>query len=378
MAFLTLNREALRYNYNFLDKLFKDRGIAWGVVSKLLCGNELFIKELLKMGVDEIHDSRISNLGVIKSINPKVQTVYIKPPAKENIDSIIEFADVSFNSEFDTIKLLSEEAQKQNKTHKVVIMIEMGDLREGVLGEELMDFYAKIVDLPNIEISGIGTNLNCLNGVMPTQDKLIQLSLYKQLIEARFDIKIPWVSGGTSVVVPLMLKNMRPMGVNHFRVGEALFFGNDLFTGEIMPGMRDDVFKLYAQIIELTEKPKIPTGYLSTNVDGKTFEMDDQDFGATSYRAIIDLGLLDIQTEYLKPTDKNLEIIEASSDMLVLDLGETDRNYKVGDMLTFNLQYMGALRIMNSDYIEKRVVESDEEQEKHMNNAVQAEKKVKK
>ena len=357
MAFLTLNRESLKFNYNFLDQLFKERGITWGIVSKLLCGNKLYIQELLDLGIEEIHDSRVSNLKVVKSLSKTVQTVYIKPPAKRSIKAVVQYADVSFNSEFETIKMLSEEAGRQNKVHKIIIMIEMGDLREGVLGEELMEFYGKILNLPNIEIRGIGTNLNCLNGVMPTQDKLIQLSLYKQLIDAKFNIKIPFVSGGTSVVVPLMLKNMRPRAVNHFRVGEALFFGNDLFTGEPIEGMKTDVFKLYAEIIELNEKPKIPTGYLSTNVDGKTFEMDDQDFGATSYRAIIDIGLLDIQTEYLVPEDEDLEIIEASSDMLVLDLGKTDRDYKVGDLLTFNLKYMGALRLLNSDYIEKKVVE---------------------
>jgi predicted amino acid racemase len=47
------------------------------------------------------------------------------------------------------------------------------------MGEELIEFYGKILSLP-IEIRGIGTNLNCLSGIMPTQDKLIQLSLYKQ------------------------------------------------------------------------------------------------------------------------------------------------------------------------------------------------------
>ncbi|MGK7392219.1 MAG: alanine racemase [Candidatus Cyclobacteriaceae bacterium M2_1C_046] len=356
MAFLTLNRESLKHNYNFLEKLFKERNISWGIVTKLLCGNKKYIQEILNLGMKEIHDSRISNLKVVKSLDPSVQTVYIKPPAKRSIPSIVKYADVSFNSEFDTISMLSKEAGKQGKKHKVVIMIEMGDLREGVLGEDLMDFYAQIIKLPNIEISGIGTNLNCLNGVMPTQDKLIQLSLYKQLIEAKFNIKIPWVSGGTSVVLPLLLKNMRPMAVNHFRLGEALFFGNDLFTNENIPEMKHDVFKLYAEIIELNEKPTVPTGYLSTNVDGKSFEIEDQDFGATSYRAIVDIGLLDIQTEYLVPEDPDLEIIEASSDMLVLDLGATNRDLKVGDLVKFNLKYMGALRLLNSNYISKEVI----------------------
>lgn len=355
MAFIKLYKDKLRENYMFLDNLFTQRGIEWGIVSKILCGNETFLQELINLGIKEIHDSRISNLKVIKRLSPEVQTVYIKPPAKRSIRSIVKYADVSFNSELATIQMLSDEAVRQKKSHKIIIMIEMGDLREGVLGEELLDFYEGVLKLPNILISGIGTNLNCLHGVMPSQDKLIQLSLYKQLIEAKFNIEIPWVSGGTSVAIPLMLANMRPMAVNHFRVGETLFFGNDLFTNKLIEGMHADVFKLFAEVIELSEKPVVPTGVLGHNVEGKQFEFEEPDFSKTSHRAILDIGLLDIQPEYLIPDNPNLRIAEASSDMLIIDLGQSAQNYAVGDLISFRLKYMGALRIMNSDYITKVV-----------------------
>ena len=356
MAFLELYKDRLKHNYNYLASLFEGRGIEWGVVTKLLCGNKNYIKEIIDLGATEIHDSRISNLKVVKSISEDVQTVYIKPPAKRSIPNVVKYADVSFNTSFTTIKMLSKEAQKQNKVHKIIIMIEMGDLREGVLGENVIEFYEKIFELPNINISGIGTNLNCLHGVMPSQDKLIQLSLYKQLIEAKFNRKIPWVSGGTSVTIPLLLKEMRPMGVNHFRVGEILYFGLNLFTMKKVDGMKDDVFKLYAEIIELYEKPKVPIGELAENPSGDILEINEEDYGKTSYRAIIDIGLLDISPEYLIPDDGTIEVTGASSDMLVIDLGETTRDYKVGDLISFKLRYMGALSILNSDYIDKKII----------------------
>lgn len=354
MAFLKLYKNKLRENYIFLDTIFKERNIEWGVVTKLLCGNTLFIKELVDLGVTEMYDSRISNLKKIKKIDSNITTAYIKPPSKENIEKVVKYADVSFNTEIFTIKMLSEEAKKQNKTHKIIIMIEMGDLREGVLGEELLSFYEQIFSLPNIEIIGIGTNLNCLSGVMPTQDKLIQLSLYEQLIEAKFNVKIPWVSGGTSVAIPLLLKNARPMAVNHFRIGEALFFGKDLFTGETIEGMHNDVFKLYAQIIEITEKPDNPIGELGENVAGNTYEINEEtDLSQTSLRAILDIGLLDMQPQYLSPENENISIVDASSDMMVIDISSSEKNYKIGDLVSFKLQYMGALYLLNSDYIEK-------------------------
>ncbi|MGA9638116.1 alanine racemase, partial [Flavobacterium sp.] len=159
MAFIKLYRTKLEENYKFLDTIFKSRNIDWGVVSKLLCGNTIYLKEVIALGVTEIHDSRVSNLRKVKKINPNIQTVYIKPPAQRSVPDIVKYADVSFNTEIYTIKLLSEEAKKQNKTHKIIIMIEMGDLREGVMGEELIAFYGEILKLSNIEIRGIGTNL---------------------------------------------------------------------------------------------------------------------------------------------------------------------------------------------------------------------------
>lgn len=355
MAVLKLYREKLKHNYQFLDKLFKSQGIEWAVVTKLLCGNEAYLQELLDLGTQEVCDSRIQNLQTIKELDPSVQTVYIRPPEQTNLEDIVRYADVTFNSESTVIRQLSEEAQRQNKTHKVVIMIELGDLREGIMGEHLIDFYESIFELPNIKVVALGSNLNCLHGVMPSQDKLIQLSLYKQLIEATFNKKIPYITGGTSVVLPLLFRRQIPKGINHFRIGETLYFGNDLITEEPIEGMQTDVIRLFTEIIEITKKPKVPIGQLSTNPSGDLYEIDEEDYGKTSYRAILDIGLLDISPDHLVLDAPGIEIVNASSDMLIVDLGNNDEGYKVGDVLSFGLEYMGALHLLNSDYIEKVV-----------------------
>ena len=356
MAYINLYTDRLKHNYNHLDKVFKKNNIDWAIVTKLLCGNENYLHEVLKLGIKEVCDSRLSNLKKIKKLAPEVQTVYIKPPPKRSIKTVVKYADVSFNSESSTIQMLSEEAVRQNKTHRVTIMIELGDLREGIMGENLIDFYSRVFDLPNIEIVAIGANLNCLHGVMPSEDKLIQLSLYKQLVEASFKKKIPWITGGTSVTFPLLSRKQVPKSINHFRIGETLYFGNNLITGKTVRGMKSGVIRLYSEILEITEKPKVPIGELADNPSGETYEIDESDYGKTSYRAIIDIGLLDVQPDYLIPDDPEINVVSASSDMLILDLGDTKRNYKVGGIISFNLKYMGALQLLNSDYIEKRVV----------------------
>ncbi|MCD4657844.1 MAG: alanine/ornithine racemase family PLP-dependent enzyme, partial [Planctomycetes bacterium] len=189
----------------------------------------------------------------------------------------------------------------------------------------------------------------------PNTDKLIQLSLYEQLIEAKFERYIPYVSGGSSVVIPLILSNILPKGINHFRVGETLFLGTDVYHSKLIEGMEHDIFKLYAEIIELTEKPSVPSHDLGTDIESKYLDNCCYGSGEKSYRAIINLGLLDVDQAHLWSSDKSIEFVGASSDMIVIDLKNNPNKYKVGDSLEFNMDYMGILRLMNSKYIEKRI-----------------------
>ncbi|HKK59960.1 MAG TPA: alanine/ornithine racemase family PLP-dependent enzyme [Salinivirga sp.] len=356
MAFIELDREKLHHNYQFLKRTFDKNNIEFGIVTKLLCGHNAYLKEVINLGVGQVCDSRISNLKKIKNIDSEVETVYIKPPAKRSIKSIVAYADISLNTESYTIKLLSEEAQRQDKVHKIIIMIEMGDLREGVMREDFIDFYEKVFEMPNIEVVGIGTNLSCMSGVMPSPDKLIQLSLYEQLIEARFSRNVPYVSGGTSVTLPMLLQGMLPPGINHYRLGETLYLGNNLINDKPIKGMKQNALTLYAELIELTEKPIVPEGDLGENVDGQKAEIDPKDVGKTAYRGLLDIGLLDIDPRHIEPFDADVEIAGASSDMIVIDLGSDQPRYKVGDLIRLRMTYMGALGVMNSNYIEKRIV----------------------
>ncbi len=355
MAHITLSIPKLKHNFDHLNELLGERGIQWAAVSKLLCGNKMYLEELVQLGMKQLCDSRVSNLKSIKSISEDIETIYIKPPPKHSIADVVRFADISFNTEIDTIELLSQEAQRQSKVHQIIIMIEMGELREGVLRDELLSFYERVFELPNIEVVGLGTNLTCMYGVLPSHDKLIQLCLYEQLIEAKFNREIPLVSGGSSVTLPLIHQNLLPKGINHFRIGESLFLGNDVYNHGVLENMECDVFQLFAEIIELTEKPKVPIGDLGTNLTGEMMEFHDQSQHEVSFRAILDLGLLDLDENHVKLKNPNFKVVGVSSDMLVVDLGNNPDGLEVGDVLEFKLDYMGILRLMNSKYVEKRV-----------------------
>ena len=355
MSYITLHATKLHHNFKVLDQIFGQNNIEWAIVAKLLCGNKKFLEVLLNISDKEICDSRLSNLKIIKKIAPKTQTIYIKPPAKRLAKSIVQYADVSFNTELSTLEALSKEAVLQNKIHRVVLMVEMGELREGIMARNLMTFYDEVISLPNLEVVGLGTNLNCLNGILPDEKKLEKLHRFKEIIEENSGKKIPYISGGSSVTIPLIFKNEVPFGINHFRVGETLFFGTNVYSDSLLSGMYHDVFTLTAEIIEMQQKPTIPSGLAGTNLTGETPKFEINEEKKSSLRAIVDVGLLDIDFKDISPLIPGIEMIGASSDMLILDLGENLENLQVGDTINFSMNYMAVLRAMNSDYVDKVV-----------------------
>lgn len=357
MASIILDRKKLEYNYKKLNRLFDDAGVQWSVVSKMLCGNKIYLQEIIRLGIKQFCDARILNLKTIKEMLPDARTYLIKPPAKNNIKSVIRYADVSLNSSIKTLSMLSDEAVRQGKRHEVLIMVELGELREGVMGHRIGTFFEKALLLPNIDIIGLGANLTCLNGVLPDSRKLGQLVRHKEMLEEKFDIKLPYLSGGASVTIPLLIEGELPLGINHFRIGETLFFGTDVYNSTLLQGMKYDIFTLEAQILEVSMKPMLPYGEMGNNMQGHRKEIDESLRGVTSNRALVDVGLLDVDIAHIKPNDDTVKILGVSSDMLVVDLGENNGRYNVGDLLTFSVDYMGALRLMASRYVSKTVKE---------------------
>jgi predicted amino acid racemase len=364
MAEIRVKTKAILSNIRKIDAFLSKHNIKWSLVVKVLSGNDGILQKILtEPGIDNLHsigDSRLSNLKKIKQIRPDIKTMYIKPVPLQYIKSVVECADISLNTSFTVIKAISDEAVKQKKTHQIVIMIELGELREGIMRENLMEFYKNVFDLPNIEIIGLGTNLGCMYGIEPTYDKMVQLSLYKQLIEARFNRKLELISGGSSITLPLVKKKF-PKSVNHFRIGESAFLGISPLDGKKFENLSTDVFEYSANIIELEEKESSPDGVISdANVGHTSEEEPDEDY-SKSFKAILDFGTLDVDYNELKTKDKTVEFIGTTSDMTVYDLGNNKKangqqKYKIGQKIRFTPTYMAVARLMNSKFIEKKVI----------------------
>ena len=363
MAELLINTKKIQDNITCLSEYFDAHNIEWSLITKVFSGDKEFLKHVLTKTViekiDSVGDSRLTSLKNLKEVNPEMRTIYIKPPAKMYVEDIVKYADISLNSSLSTITALNNAAKKADKVHQIIIMVELGELREGVKRTELMSFYEKVFELSNIEVIGIGSNLGCMYGVEPSYDKLLQLSLYEELISAKFDRDLKFVSGGTSITLPLIETKTIPKDINHFRVGEAAFFGVSPLDNKQFRNLSTDTFEFSANIIELEEKKIVPEGIISDGNVGHSADFDEKDASETSIKAILDFGLLDVEKDDIEALDEDIKFVGITSDMMVIDLGSNkskdgNKKYSIGDKVKFKPNYMAVARLLNSKFIDKK------------------------
>ncbi len=366
MAELIIHAEEIKDNIRKLSSFFKKHNVEWSLVTKVFSGDLGFLENILTddviKDINSVGDSRLSSLKNLRQVNPDMRTIYIKPPAAVYADDIVSVADISLNSSYETIECLNEAAKKQDKVHEIIIMIELGELREGVNREAVLDFYEKVFEMSNIRVIGLGSNLGCMYGVEPTYDKLLQLTLYKELISAKFKKDLRLISGGSSITLPLMGKGVVPPEINHFRVGEAAFFGTSPLENKRFMDLATRTFEFKANIIELEEKGTVPDGIINEANIGHTAEYDEEQISEMTCKAILDFGLLDVDHKDIEPYIKDIKFVGITSDMTVVDIGKNklsngqDR-FRVGDTILFRPNYLAVARLLNSKFIEKIYVD---------------------
>ncbi len=361
MATLTIHPDRIIGNIKKLSDYLDKNNITWTLVTKMLNGYKPVLERILcDPEIKRLHsvgDARISNLKAIKEIKPDIVTIYIKPPAPNIVKSIVKYADISINSNIATLEAINKECEATGKKHRAVIMIEMGELREGILRENVLRFYERSFNLEHMEIIGIGTNLGCMYGIEPTYDKLVQLALYKQLIEVKFGKALPIISGGSSITLPLIKMKKIPKEINHFRIGESAFLGVSPFDNKKFRNLSTNCFDFSGEIVEMEKKAKLPDGTIGDGNIGTTPDIDENDDASYehSYRAILDFGAIDVDVNNLWNKDRSISFAGTTSDMTVYDLGEKSNKYKVGNKIHFFPNYMAVARLTNSKYISKEI-----------------------
>lgn len=357
---LVVDLKKLEGNLDAVAKITKEEGnCSLMIVTKGLCADP----EMAKMvaghkAVDFMADSRVMNIKTYAEEARKngKKTVLLRIPMHAEVADVAKYVDLSFNSELSTIRLLNEEAKKLDLVHNILLMIDLGDLREGIFyqNEDLIfQTVEEILAMENINLYGIGVNLTCYGAIIPKNDNLSNLTALAAKIEEKFNIKLEMVSGGNSSSIYLVGKGELPAGINNLRLGESFLLGNDTAYGEKLPGTVGDALVLEAQIVELKEKPSLPIGEVGVDAFGQKPYYEDR---GIIKRAIIAVGKQDTDIDSMEPLDEKIDILGGSSDHIILDVTKSDKEYKVGDVVAFTLGYGGMLKTATSAYVEKAYV----------------------
>jgi predicted amino acid racemase len=345
------NKEKLQKNVIQLSKMCKEQNINLIPVTKAIGANIEMIKTIYNTGVcTQLADSRVQNLRRIKENVDKCKTLLLRLPSIHEVKEVIQWADCSLVSEWKTIISLNDEAKCQNKVHEIILMVELGDLREGILPIDLLEMGRMILNCSNIHWSGLGTNLTCYGGIIPTYENLTALLELKQMIESQLQIKLDIVSGGNSSSLPLVISKEMPLGINQLRIGEAIYLGRETAYGNKLPDLFDDIFLLHADVIEVKYKSSTPTGIIERNAFGEEPIFKDK---GIRRRAILAIGEQDVPVNELIPISIGMEILGASSDHLIIDVTDAEENVDVGTVISFKMNYRTLLRTMTSTYVTK-------------------------
>lgn len=302
-----------------------------------------------KGGAAFIASSRLEQLEDAINAGIEKPMMLIRIPMLSEVKDVIRLADISLNSEFEVIKALNDEARAQGKLHKVILMADLGDLREGFWDKDEMIKVAEYIEnkMINIQLVGIGTNVGCYGSISPTVEKLEELVELAEKIEERLGRQLEYISGGaTSSLMRVWDKNI-PKRINMLRVGEGILLARDLdvFYGYDMSDLYQDIFRLKAEVIEVKDKPSYPVGTIAIDAFGHTPTYVDR---GIRRRALLAMGKVDYgDPAELLPMDKGIEVLGASSDHTIIDVEDAERDYKVGDIMTFDICYATVVYLTN-------------------------------
>jgi predicted amino acid racemase len=334
-------------NAKAIKELYNAMGIIVFGVTKVACGSPEIANALVSIGLNILADSKISNLKKMHDQGVNAQFVLLRTPLMSQLNDVVEFSDISLNSELLVVQKLSQVALKLQLKHKIILMVELGDLREGIMPADLEDIVSDVLMLEGIELIGIGANLACFGGVEPDENKMRELSAIADRIEAKFNINLEYISGGNSANHNWTTKTKDVQRINNLRIGEAIFLGCETLDRKPIPGLHTDIFTLVAEVIELKTKPSLPFGSIHQNVWGDTPHFEDQ---GIMKRAILGIGMQDVAVSGLTPLI-DIEIIGTSSDHVIVDAKHADLT--VGSEVSFELNYTALLSAMTSPYVTK-------------------------
>jgi len=355
---LEINLKKIRENIESMVDLCRAKGISIAGVVKGFNAIPEVVEQFASAGCTYIASSRMDQIIKLKEYGIDKPFMMIRIPMFCEIKELVQFAAISLNSELETLNMIQKECELQGKNHKVILMLDLGDLREGVFDKEEFINLAQYVEyhLENVELYGIGTNLGCYGSIMPSQQNLGRLCTIAEVIESKINRRLEIISGGATSSLPLVIDGKIPERINNLRIGEGILLAQDLekFWGYDMKHMHKDTFVLKAQVVEIKDKPTYPVGEVFIDAFGTKPTYEDK---GIRKRALLAVGKQDFGLhDKLIPQKQGVKIVGSSSDHLIVDIEECNIETKLGDILNFLMYYPPMMYLSGNPNIPQKFI----------------------
>lgn len=347
---ILIDRKKIIKNATALRDLAASRGVEITPVIKALAGKADLISDIAALGFERLADSNLRHMQAYSKL--AMEKWLLRMPMLAEVDDVVAHSDGALVSEMETVRQLSRAAERANKTYRLILMAELGDLREGCNEEELLSLAALVDILPNLQLMGIGANLSCYGNILPDTENMTQLVLLADHIEESLDRPLPLISGGNSSALRMLEEGTLPPAINDLRLGESMLLGMLPCYDLPLSWLEQGTFFIESQIIELKEKPSVPWGE-SGNCDSFGAPAHEWQDKGLRQRALLAVGKQDLYINGLTPQDAGIQLLGGSSNYLVLDVTDAEQSYQVGDTLRLNCDYAAMSTAMTSSDIEK-------------------------
>lgn len=323
-------------------------------VTKVTCGTPEIARAMRAGGAEALGESRLENVQRLRDAGVEAPVWLLRAPTPDLADDTVRLVDVSAISEPAIAEALNAAAARRGGWHGILAMVDIGDLREGMMPSELPRFLSAVDAMANVDVVGIGASLTCYGAIVPDERNLGLLAALAEAAEKQLGRKLK-VSGGSSTSIDPVMHGRGPAAIDNLRIGEAIVLGVDPATRLPIPGLdlHTDALTLAAPVIECAVKPSKPIGTSAQDAFGTVPVFEDR---GERRRAICAIGRQDVPAEGIVPLDPRVEVLGASSDHLVLDVDALPEPPAIGDAIEFRPGYSATLALFTSPYVEKRFV----------------------
>lgn len=324
-------------------------GVDIVAVTKVCAGSPQVGVAMLSGGASALAESRLENVARLRAAGITAPIWLLRPAPAGLADEVVATTQVSLASEVMLVLALDRAAGQAGLRHSIVAMVDLGDLREGMMPVDLPAFLACVEAMEYVDVVGIGLTLSCYGGITPTDENLGELVALTEAAEAQLGRKL-LISGGTSTTIDAFNAGQMPERIDNLRIGEAIVMGVSPLTRERILGLHTDALTLSVPVIECKVKPSKPRGIAAQDAFGNKPVFEDL---GLRRRAICAIGRQDAPPDGLVPLDSRIRVLGASSDHLILDVESLPVPPVVGESIEFRPGYSATLALCTSEYVRK-------------------------